>query len=259
MKTIIKKIIAIYLRILTKIVFLRFHPEVIVIAGTHNKTPTKNCLADILSRFFSVQYPPYSYNTEIGVPLTILGVTAGKSLSWFKVLFRATIAALCTRKYPDKLILELGSDQPGDIEYLLSILPTPTIAILTNIAPEYVSNFGSLDNIAKEFAALTDKLPPTSYLIYNQDDQRLVELAQQSSAQLISYAIEAKQADWQVEVVEKTNHGQNVIINHRDTKIKIHTKHFGRNSIYTILISLAVMDIYNLPTKQIDNDCLKFL
>ncbi len=251
MKIIAKKIVIFYLKILAKIVLWRFQPEIIVIAGTYNKTPTKNYLVKVLSNFFSVQYPPRSYNTDIGVPLTILGVTLNNdNISWLKILLQATINAISIKKYPNNLILEFGSDQPGDIDYLSSIIPAPKIVILTNIASEYISNFGSLDDIAKEFSSLTKKLPPTSYLIYNHDDQRLLKLAQSSPAQPISYAISATTADWLVEKIEQSNQGQDIIINHHGDKITIKTKHFGKHSIYTILICLAVIDIYNLPLEE---------
>ncbi len=252
MKKVLKFLVTFYLKWLTRFVIAKFKPEVIVIAGTHNKTPTKEILKKILSNYFDVRANPQSYNTEIGVPLAVLGLSSGYSSvwKWVKVLAQGTIQTIFSSDFPKKLILEFGTDKPGDIKYLLSLVK-PDILILTNIESEYIANFGSLDNIAKEYEDLIRTLKNDDVLIYNLDDERLAALAKITKARIISYSIEDETADWYVSNMSKSSVGQEFIVVHQGNNYFISTTRFGQHSIYSIIICLVVADLYSLAIDEV--------
>ncbi|MEO0152530.1 MAG: UDP-N-acetylmuramoyl-tripeptide--D-alanyl-D-alanine ligase [candidate division WOR-3 bacterium] len=101
--------------------------KVIAVLGASGKTTTKEMLYKIFSNFYKTYKSPKSFNNHIGVPLTILN----------------------TPNYYDFLILEIGTNHKGEIESL-SKLSKPDYAIITNIGPEHIEFFGSIEEIAKE-------------------------------------------------------------------------------------------------------------
>src|SRR3989338_2678621 len=56
-----------------KLVLKKYHPRIVAITGTVGKTATKDAVATALSAFFSVRKSEKSFNSEIGVPLAVLG------------------------------------------------------------------------------------------------------------------------------------------------------------------------------------------
>lgn len=146
-----KKILFAILKLLSKMVLKKYNPKIIGITGSIGKTTTKNAVYQLLKDKFNVRASEGSFNTEIGLPLTILGLENSKSVFvWLKNLFKAKMLILFKDKnYPEIIILEMGADKMGDIEYLNTIAPAD-IAILTEVAPVHTEGFGSLDNIYKE-------------------------------------------------------------------------------------------------------------
>ena len=90
-----------------------------------------------------------SFNNEIGVPLTLLQLTAAHRYA----------------------VVEMGAGKPGDIALLTAIVK-PTVAIITNIGPAHLEAFGTIDVTAATKAEIFEWLPhiipvPFYYSIYN--------------------------------------------------------------------------------------------
>ena len=87
-KKIFKKIIITILVLESKLVLLRFKPKIITISGSVGKTSTKDAIYTALKNNLKVRKNQKSFNSELGVPLTILGLETGWSnpLSWLKNL-----------------------------------------------------------------------------------------------------------------------------------------------------------------------------
>src|SRR6056297_680531 len=122
----IKNILQFFLKYLARGILHKYQPEVIGITGSVGKTTTKETVAQILKRTNKrFRKSIKNYNNEIGVPLTIIGCPSGKSSfrKWIQV-FRKAIKLLIKKdpSYPEVLILEMGIDRPGDMEYLQSIV-----------------------------------------------------------------------------------------------------------------------------------------
>src|SRR3989339_1143710 len=127
MKNLFKKIIQHYLKLFTKIILWRHKPFIVAVAGSTNKTTTKDYILKFLREKYGekeVRGNPKSYNTEIGLPLAILYLDSGESsaLRWLKILVQAKMRALFGRKFPKKLVLELGVEEKGDMKPLLEMV-----------------------------------------------------------------------------------------------------------------------------------------
>src|SRR5512133_3683639 len=127
--------------------------RVIAIGGSNGKTTTKHLVGSVLAAQFRGTQSPKSFNNDLGVPLTLLGVG----------------------RMDHYVILELGTNHPGELAPL-SRMAEPQIAAITSIGPEHLEGFGDLDGVRREEAALVDGLKPDGLLIANGDDPRLLEL-----------------------------------------------------------------------------------
>ena len=109
MKNIFKNLVVSIITWQSRLVLKRYHPKIIAITGSVGKTSTKDAIFTVISEFKTVRKSEKSYNSEIGLPLTILGLPNGWNiLHGFAII-------VWKRKYPEYLILEVGVGKPGDI------------------------------------------------------------------------------------------------------------------------------------------------
>lgn len=136
--------------------------NVVGITGSSGKTSTKDLLGQVLSSDGPTVSPQGSYNSEVGVPLTVCRITAA------------------TRH----LVVEMGASGVGHIAYLTRIAP-PRIGIVLNVGHAHVGEFGSIDAIADTKAALVEALPVDGVAVLNLDDSRVAAMAGRTSARVI--------------------------------------------------------------------------
>ena len=129
---------------------LRFAPAVIAITGSNGKTTTKEMLAAILRRHAGeagALATRGNLNTDIGVPLTLLGLRA-------------------SHRY---CAVELGMNHPGEIAALAAIA-CPTIALVNNAQREHLEFMHSVEAVAAENASVFEALPADGVAVLNADD-----------------------------------------------------------------------------------------
>ena len=105
----------------------QFDIPVVAITGSNGKTIVKDWMTDLLKAERSVVSSPRSYNSLIGVPLSVWQMRAKHDLA----------------------IFEVGISQPGDMEKLEAII-RPTYGVLTTIGTAHLQNFPSRDALAYE-------------------------------------------------------------------------------------------------------------
>ncbi len=187
------KRLAAVLGLMAKFALRTRKPIVVGITGSVGKSSAKEAIALVLSRNYHVRFSPGNYNNEFGLPAAILGVDSpGRSLSRWCAAFLHT-AAIVTRleSYPEVLVLEMGVDHPGDMDYLLSIV-RPDVAVLTRIAESHLANFENLAQIAKEKGKLIAALPDEGTAVLNADDERVMRQGERTQARIISYGLSSE-------------------------------------------------------------------
>jgi len=119
----------------------------IAITGSNGKTTVKEMLAHILSDH-NITYTKGNYNNHIGVPLTLLSLN----------------------KSDDYVILEVGSNKPGEIKPLSKLI-NPDIAAVTNIGYAHIEGFRNLKNTSQEKYYIYSGLKKDGVAVINNEDK----------------------------------------------------------------------------------------
>lgn len=183
-----KKMLEKILCFMARVILKKYHPFVIGITGSVGKSSTKEAVALVLSKIYSVRKAEGNYNNEIGIPLTIIGVKSGNAsfFRWMGIFCKWLGMVIFPVDYPQVLVLEMGIDRPGDMEYLLSFVSVK-IGVVTQISSSHIAFFGSLGNIAKEKGKLIGALLEDGFAILNFDDKYAIRMQEKTKAKTITY------------------------------------------------------------------------
>ena len=249
-----KKTIQYILKSLAKAILKKYQPDIIGITGSVGKTSTKMAIQTVLKNDFKVRASQKSYNTETGVPLTVIGAdNPGHDIfGWLAVFLKAIFLIFARDKnYPQIFILEMAADHPGDIEYLTDIA-RPKIGLITSVGPTHLEFFGSVANVAREKSTMITSLHTTDYAVINNDQKTLAELAKKTKAQLLTYGL--KQADLTASDIKfnQDSAGLYFKINYKYDSASVNLPNMlGRPVVYAFLAASAVGIIYHLDLKKI--------
>jgi UDP-N-acetylmuramoyl-tripeptide--D-alanyl-D-alanine ligase len=142
----------------------RLRCKVIAITGSSGKTSTKDLLAVVLSDVGRTVSPQGSFNTEVGLPLTVLSADAETEF----------------------LILEMGMRGRGHIDYLVDIAE-PDVGVVLNVGSAHVGLLGSREAIAEAKGELVAGLEGAAIAVLNDDDPLVRGLAPRTRAQVITF------------------------------------------------------------------------
>lgn len=174
MKAIIKTIIVRIITWQAKAVLRKYKPSIIGVTGSVGKTSTKDAIFTVLSQKFFVRKSDKSFNSEIGVPLTILGCPNGWNdpVLWLKNIIEGFALLILPNHYPKWLVLEIGADRPGDIESITSWVK-PDVSVITRLSkvPAHVEYFENAQAVFREKGFLVSALKKDGTLILNADDE----------------------------------------------------------------------------------------
>lgn len=128
----------------------QFRLNVIAITGSNGKTIVKEWLNQLLWENLSIVRSPKSYNSQIGVPLSVLRITAERNLGLF----------------------EAGISLPNEMQSLEEIIQ-PKIGVLTHIGSAHLENFSSKEELIKEKLKLFKNVES---IVFNADDELVKDL-----------------------------------------------------------------------------------
>lgn len=179
------------LRILAAAVLKKYRPYVIAVTGSVGKTSTKEAIFAVSKSFEPKTRRSFAnYNTEIGVPLTILSEKEKIRgfWSWLKVILKSSALLALRLDYPKILILEMAADRPGDIKYLTEFVK-PNVGVVTAIGeiPVHVEFFSGPKAVAREKAILIESVAPDGRSILNYDDEVVLEMKEKSRARVLTF------------------------------------------------------------------------
>jgi len=234
-----------------RLMLARHKPHIIAVTGSVGKTTTKDAIFSVLSPSLHVRKSVKSFNSEIGVPLTILGLDNpwADPLLWLIALFRGLLRAVFAQEYPEWLVLEVGADRPGDIRTIARWL-RPEIAVYTGVpeVPVHVEYFGSAEAVYKEKRSLAENLRSGGTLVINGDDSHAAEMRADFRGAAKTYGFGEKEDYYasHEEIAYKNERpcGMRFRINHEggsSVPIEI-AGALGRPRIYAALAALAVGD-----------------
>ncbi len=142
----------------------RFRLPLGAVGGSNGKTTTKEMVGSILSAVGPALKTEGNLNNEVGVPLTLLRLTAQHRAA----------------------VVELGMNAPGEMGRLVA-LAEPDAAVLTTIQPEHLEGLGSLAGVAAAEGELFSGLAPTATAVVNLDEALVVQQAKASRARWLTF------------------------------------------------------------------------
>ncbi|HWA31910.1 MAG TPA: Mur ligase family protein [Candidatus Paceibacterota bacterium] len=194
MKYTLRKIIVKILRWESQLVIWKYNPKIIAITGSVGKTSTKDAMYAVLSSVAYVRKSEKSYNSEFGLPLTVLGVPNGWTNLWVwtRNAFAGLWLFLWPHKYPEWLILEVGVGKPGDMKKTAGWLSTDAV-VMTAIGdlPVHIEFFESRKHLVDEKAGLIKTLKKGGVLVLNADDETIVGLKSRTKNVAVTYGFSA--------------------------------------------------------------------
>ncbi|TAK57894.1 UDP-N-acetylmuramoyl-tripeptide--D-alanyl-D-alanine ligase [Patescibacteria group bacterium] len=192
MKNLFKKIIVFKITLLAKVVLAKYKPKIVAVTGSVGKTSTKDAIYTVLSSEFFVRKSEKSFNSDIGVPLTILGCHNGWSnpFLWARNILRGVELVLFKNTYPQWLVLEVGADYPGDIKNITKWL-FPDVVVVTRFGevPVHVENFKSRAELIAEKGYLVHALKKEGALILNHDDHDTMKFKEKAKAKCLTFGM----------------------------------------------------------------------
>jgi len=260
-----RKILNIILKILAKAVINKYQPKIVAITGSVGKTSAKEASYAVLKNKFNTRAPSKNFNNEIGTPLTILGYqnSPGKNILAWLWIFLVAIKLLIIKdkNYPEVLVLEMGADKAGDIDYLTSIA-RPQIAIITAIGSSHIQFFKTIENIVKEKSSILNKLHQDEVAILNNDDVNLAKVIAKCQSKVLTYGkkddSDIKISD--IKIINKDNvYGTNFKLSYQGAEVPMFLPYvLGWHHAYAAASSVAVALSMGMNLVDIGQNLLKY-
>jgi UDP-N-acetylmuramoyl-tripeptide--D-alanyl-D-alanine ligase len=192
--------------------------KVVAITGSVGKTTTRQILYHVLSHRFKTHQPVKNFNNHIGLPLTLLAAPLDCQIA----------------------VVELGSNHPGEIEYLTKIA-SPDIALITTVAPAHLEGFGDLETLTNEKLSISKGLDNNGVLILNGDCPGLVNLAKKQNKKFLTFG---SNSDCDYRLKNFTSDGLTSTFEISNTKIYLPLP--GLGNAYNALAAWAVADQFQI-------------
>ena len=238
-----------------RLVLMRHKPRIIAVTGSVGKTTTKDAIFSALAGVEHVRKSAKSFNSEIGVPLTILGCDNGWNNPFRWLMNIATgIIVILKKDYPKWLVLEVGADRPGDIKRT-AVWLRPDIAVITGVPeiPVHVEYFKSPEDVVREKRALAEHLKPGGKLILNGDDARMREIHGSFRGSAVTYGMESNNdffaSHEEICYQDGLPVGMQFRVDHAGSSVPVSVfGALGRPRIYAALAAIAVADVVGIDT-----------
>ncbi len=193
-----------------------FPVKMIAITGSVGKTTTKDMVASVLSRSYSVLKSEGNFNNEIGLPQTLLKIDETHEFA----------------------VVEMGMRGLGEIRYLTTIA-RPDIAIITNIGISHIERLGSRQKILEAKLEILEGLPQNGIVILNGDDNMLSALKGLLPYRTVFYALEDKNADYCAYNIKTEGMAVYFSVRIKNDEYDVYLPAPGIHNVYNALAAIA--------------------
>jgi UDP-N-acetylmuramoyl-tripeptide--D-alanyl-D-alanine ligase len=201
------------------------------ITGSVGKTTSKEVIAAVLGQRYNTLKSEGNYNNEIGLPLTLLHLTAEH----------------------EQVVLEMGMYDLGEIAQLVEI-SLPQVGIVTNVGPTHLERLGTMERIAQAKAELPRALPPADQggvAILNADDPLVQAMAKETPARVFTYGLDPGADLWADDIESEGLEGIRFRLRHGREAIHARLPMLGRHSVHTGLRAAAAGLVEGLAWAEI--------
>ncbi len=214
---------------------LRYEIPVVGVTGSVGKTTTKEMIYAVMSASHSVLKSEGNYNSETGLPLSVLNLSENHTAA----------------------VLEMGMDAAGEIDYLTRIA-RPAVAVITNIGVSHIETLGSRKNILKAKLEIENGLGADGTLVLNADDDMLWSVAGNLSHPIIYYGIENELASYRAENIRYLADKTVFTVVTPYEKFEAEIKAFGKHNVLNALAATVAGYLTGLTTEEIIKGLFEF-
>ena len=221
--------------------------SVVAVAGSVGKTSTKIAIARVLQASRQVLWQEGNYNDRVTVPLIFFDCVEPSIFNvpaWISLLVRNEFTL--RRPYPyHTVVVELGTDTPGDIAQFAYI--KPEVVVITAVTPEHMEFFGTLDNVAREELSVLNYAKRALVNIDDVPAQYLVD------REYFGYGVH-KDAPFRIaKRVAKGMHGQTVTFTLQDEQFSLTIPLLGEHGAKIALAAAAAAHMTGVPLADVQN------
>ncbi|MDR6544788.1 alanine racemase [Chryseobacterium rhizosphaerae] len=213
-----------FLQKLAKYHFEHSHLQSIGITGSNGKTILKEWLYQCLWNEFPTVKSPKSFNSQIGLPLSLLQINTSHTLG----------------------IFEVGISQPDEMENLENIFH-PQIGLLTHIGTAHAANFSSEEELVDEKIKL---FKDSQVIIYNGDHSLVSKKIKDlySDKKLISYGLKKEN---QVFIKNNISKGENIVVEYFGQEISFPAHQRDEATLTNALALITVLKELHIENQKI--------
>ena len=203
---------------------------VVGITGSVGKTSTKDIIASVMGKKFNVLKTLGNYNSQVGLPLTVLRL----------------------KEENDAMVVEMGMSALGEISNLTKIAK-PTVAVITNVGTAHIGNLGSRENILKAKLEILEGLQDDGTLVINNDNDMLHKWNEENpnkKFKVITFGIENKSDIMPYEIVSSEN-GSTYKIDIEGTTYNVNVTVGGNHFVLNSLCAIAIGRLFGIEMNDI--------
>lgn len=210
----------------------QFDIPVVAIGGSNGKTTTKELATAVLSSHYPCHATRGNLNNHIGVPLTLLAMPADTEIA----------------------ILEMGTNQPGDLEQLCSIA-RPTHGLLTNIGKEHLEGLGSLAGVKKAEGELYHYLAQHDGCVFVNTSEKHLKAMARANRKQVWYAaaavLDPHDSIIDVKLLAQTPFVHAAFLSEQNQPVEVQAQLIGRHNFHNIMTAIALGVYFKVPAAKI--------
>ncbi len=210
----------------------QFDIPVIAIGGSNGKTTTKELVSSVLSAHYPCHFTKGNFNNHIGVPLTLLSMPRGTEVA----------------------IIEMGTNQPGDIEELCRIVQ-PTHGLLTKIGKEHLEGFGSLAGVKKAEGELFDYLAKNQGCAFVNLTEKYLPAMSKKVPMRVGYTraetLRTEPGIIEVQMLSEMPFVRAAFLSDDGPRIELSTHLFGHHNFQNVMTAIALGVYFKVPAEKI--------
>lgn len=210
----------------------QFDIPLIAIGGSNGKTTTKELVSAVLHSHYPSHSTKGNLNNHIGVPLTLLAMPP-----------RTEVA-----------VIEMGTNQPGDIEQLCRIA-LPTHGLITNIGKEHLEGFGSIEGVKKAEGELFRFLERHSGCIFVNLTEKYLKTMAKNARMKASYtrveALTPENGILEVQMLSSMPFVRAAFLSDEGPRVEVQTRLFGKHNFNNVMTAIALGIYFKVPAHKI--------
>ena len=206
----------------------QFGVRIIGVTGSVGKTSSKELIHAVLSSKFNTFKSPGNRNSVLGLPPALFEL----------------------RPFHERAVLEMAMYTTGEIAEMCA-MTQPDVGVMTIIGPVHLERAGSMDNIVAAKRELIEALPDNGVAILNKDDERVMDMADYTNAQIFTYGLDKTADLWANNIHSMGLDGMRFALHHKGESFTVQLPMLGRHSVHTALRATAVGLVEGLTWEEI--------